>query len=65
MANDTQCWHGRWGLDRCPEKGTWGWTPQAADKAGAAKNSMLRRSRWCKAHAHMDDTLLPEDTPDA
>ena len=55
-----QCWHGRYGPAdlRCPKPGLWGWTDAAADKAGAAKNSVLRQSRWCSDHKHYDDQLL-------
>ena len=58
-----RCWFGIYGDPdlRCPEKGTWGWTKEAADKAEAAKTSVLRISRWCKPHAHHDDTLLAEE----
>ena len=57
---DTQCWHCKYGPAdlRCPEHGIWGWTDAAADKAGAAKDSILRRARWCKLHKHFDDQLL-------
>ncbi len=58
-----RCWHGIYGNpdDRCPEKGTWGWTKEAADKAGAVKTSVLRLARWCRNHRHPDDQLLDEE----
>ena len=58
-----RCWFGLYGHpdERCPEKGTWGWTKAAADKAEASRGSVLRLARWCPKHRHMDDTLLPED----
>ena len=64
VPQDTQCWFKRWGHpeDRCKvDPALYGWTEAAADKAGAAKNSVLRLSRWCKAHAHPDDQLLDEE----
>ena len=63
IKQDTQCWFGKWGHkdDRCPEFGNWGWTKEAANKAGASVNSVLRLSRWCSAHRHPDDQLLDEE----
>ena len=62
VPQDTQCWHGKWSGDsRCPYHGNWGWTKEAADKAGAAKNSVLRLARWCLTHRHPDDQLLDEE----
>ena len=59
---DYRCWHGKWGFkdDRCPEYGNWGWTKEAADKAGASPASILRLARWCIKHKHFDDVKLEE-----
>lgn len=58
-----RCWFGIYGDPdfRCKEQGTWGWTKAAANKAGAAKTSVLRLARWCKTHRHPDDAQLNED----
>lgn len=59
---DYQCWFQKWGDPdyRCKERGTWGWTKEAADKAGASASSILRLARWCKEHAHFDDSQLED-----
>ena len=61
MAKDTQCWFGRWADERCMAEGLYGWTVEAADKAGAVKHSVFRKARWCSAHKHHDDSLLMEE----
>ena len=65
IPQDTQCWFGKWSTEdpnrpRCTRHGNWGWTKEAADKAGASKGSILRLSRWCPKHKHHDDTKLEE-----
>ena len=65
IPQDTQCWFGKWSTEdpnrpRCTRHGNWGWTKEAADKAGASEGSILRLSRWCPAHKHYDDTKLEE-----
>lgn len=62
---DYQCWFGKWSTEdsnrpRCTRHGNWGWTKEAADKAGASANSILRLARWCKEHAHFDDSQLED-----